>query len=349
MEIDRKTLLEALKTVEPALSARDLLPLLQKIWFTGSMVQATDGTIGIEAPLQTDFTGGIPGSVLIGFVESLGRDTLKTTADDKSVTLQSEGSRIKLPLEPTANNVWPFGGGNAEPDAEIGLDENWRQALAFAMLSVTNNTNHDERRGITFEGNKSAVNLYATDSVSMAWAHMEQSWELDRACVPGDFVKEVLRLMATGGKMLFRGAAVEAENEANIHVYSKLFEVAEPTKYKEKIKQLLGKAEFVPLPDGLRPALERAELLKDTKDGIQAKFEFTDKDLLVVQAGSSYGDLKEELYLEEAHPEVEAKQFTPSFVLRALEGRDMFLVSDRCLILSGPAHLTYICAAYRAK
>lgn len=350
MNLDRKELLSALKLAEPALSARDLLPLLQKFWFTGAAVQATDGTIGISVPLKTTFAGGVPGAVLLGFVESLSQDQIKVDANDKSITLVAEGSKIKIPLEPASSNIWPFPATNAEPEGKLQLDKTWNQALGFAMNSVTNNTNQDERRGITFQQTKSAINLYSTDGSTVCWAAMTRpaGWDVARICAPGDFVKEVLRLMGEGGELsVLNDTTIEARNEAGVQICSRLFEVTEPTKYAARIKEIIGETELMDIPKGFKEALERAELLKDNKDGIPAKLSLHDDDIMIIEAQSSFGDLKEELDLSSSHPKVVAN-FQPSNLLRGLDGRDAFAVTSRCVILSGPEHLTYLVAAYKS-
>lgn len=359
MELDRKAFLAALQTVAPALSTKELLPLLKMMWFSGSVVRATEGTIGIEAPCQTAWTGGIQGAVLLGFIESLNRDTLKAEigpgnpkpGEATQVTFVSENARIKLPLEPLANEVWPFPPSNAEPEVAIDLDNTWREAIEFAMTSVTTNSVHEEPRGITFEAAKKHLNLYATDRVSIAWAQLPQGkWHLDRLTVPGDFFKEVLRLMAKDSTFEIRSNTAEASNEAGVKVYSRLFEVAKENQmqFALRLKERLPDTDMVPLPDGLKAAFERVELLKDNKDGIPAKLTFVDKDLLVVEASSSYGDLKEELYLDSEHPEQPPLNLTPSVLLRGLAGRDQFIVGNGCVILNGPPHLTYMVAAHKA-
>lgn len=348
MQLNRKAFLAAVKTVEPALATKDLLPLFKMLWFDGISVRATDGVIGIEAPCETDFKGGLPGSATIGFIESIDRDQIKAETDDGRVTFVSDRARIKLALEPIARLVWPFPPSNAEPEAVLALDAKWREALSFIMTSVDNSAEQEQRRGVTFEAGKSSLNVYATDGTSISWAEMEEKWTMNRACLPGDFIKEVLRIMPEGSALDLRETGVEAHCDAGQKVFSKLFDVEKPIPFGKRINGLLKDRDMMPIPDGLKAALNRVSLLKDSKDDVQAKFVLIGGDVLVVEAASSYGDLKEELYLEADHPEV-AAFFTPDILLRGLDKRDQFFVSDSCVVLNGPEHLTYFAAAYTAK
>jgi DNA polymerase III sliding clamp (beta) subunit (PCNA family) len=347
MELNRKELLDALKTVDPALSVQNLLPLLRMVWFTGTSVQATDGTIGIEAPAKTDFVGGIPGKVILGFVDSVDSDKLKSTSTESAVTLSSGHSRIKLPLTPPASNPWPFPKANSEGDTSVKIDEEWCAALNHAMLSVTNNTNNDERRGVTFLPTEKFLTLYATDSVSLSIAAMPlpEEWVADRFALPGDFIREILRQVGENGTLVAWENHAEASNDAGVRVLSRMLNVPSPTDFPALVKRLTPANKPVPLPDALKRALERAELLRAEKDAAPASFTFVDKDILVIEASSALGDLREELHINDDHPELTVK-FTPNITLRGLVGRETFITSKRALILTGPKHLTYMVAAY---
>jgi DNA polymerase III sliding clamp (beta) subunit (PCNA family) len=349
MELNRKDFLTALQTVEPALETRDLVPLLRLLWFDGRTVRATDGNLGIEAPCITEFKGGLPGKPLIGFIDSLGRDKINIEEeDDKSITFVSDKSRIRLPLETITKSVWPFTLGNAEPEAVLSLDAEWRQALEFSMLSVSTTAEQEQRRGVTFSGTEQKLNLYSTDGASIAWAQMAVAeWGLDDFTIPGEFVKETLKQMSDYGVLSIRPNHIEATNQAGVHIHSKMLSISDPINYARTVKRYIKDINLVQIPDGLTEALQRAELLKD-KDGISAKFNFVDKDILVIEASSPYGDLKEELIFEGNHAELSAR-FTPGILLRGLEGRKNFVVSDRCAILNGPDNLHYMVAVYNTK
>src|ERR1700685_3976308 len=106
MELSHPLLLKALTLAEPALSSRPLLPALQLFWFTGTAVRATDGFIGIEVPFDTDFKGGVPGKVLLGFISSMKRKIVKITKKDNNLVFAAGRSRISLPLNTAGEGVW---------------------------------------------------------------------------------------------------------------------------------------------------------------------------------------------------------------------------------------------------
>ena len=346
MELDRKGLLTALTTAAPALSSQALIPKLTKFWFLGSVVQATDGVIGIEVPLKTEFTGGVQGKVLLGFIESLNAETVKVTTDDTSATFSAGRARIKLPLEEIGDFAWPFAASN-RVEGEIKVDTEWREALAFAALAVTNNTTTDERRGVSFVPERKNLMLYATDSATLTCATMPlpEEWDAERFVLPGEFIQEMLKVAGKGtGALTVMPRSVEFVNEDEVHVFSKMYDVEKQSDFRSVINRHVPEPPEIDVPEGFKETMERVELLKDSKDGVPAKFT-VDDGVIIVEADSAVGDFKEELSFEGEHPDISAK-FTPANLLRGLEGRTKISVSKRCVALTGPDHLLYIVSAY---
>ena len=55
--------------VAPALSDKELIPVLTHFWFSGDKVMAFNDQIAIEVELKTNFTGAVPGRTLLEFLE----------------------------------------------------------------------------------------------------------------------------------------------------------------------------------------------------------------------------------------------------------------------------------------
>lgn len=355
MEISHPALLRALQIAEPALSARPLLPALQLLWFTGTAVRATDGFIGIEVPCETEFKGGVPGKVLLGFLSSMKRKIVKITEKDNWLVFSAGRSRISLPLNTTDHGVWQFDDETGEDVphlAELSLAEEWREALSFTLVSVTNNTTHDERRGVTLLDEGGKLNLYTTDGATIAWAAMppiDGKWGAERFTMPGDFVREVMRTSAVpadkdNDTLVIYDKMVRACLSGGVKISALFLDVPEPTDFRKVIHRLGHNMEPILIPEVFGPALERAALLKDDKDGVLATLTFGEENQFRIEAKSSFGELKERLRHEGEHNEITFKVL-PGDVLRALEGRTRMIASKRCLTLTGPENFTYIVAA----
>lgn len=92
-----RELLEPCRIVSPALATgNNAIPALKCFKFTGENVSAYDGSIAIQTPCNTEFTGIIPGNALLKFLESLKADTLKIEAGDNTFKCSAGRSRIKL-------------------------------------------------------------------------------------------------------------------------------------------------------------------------------------------------------------------------------------------------------------
>ena len=347
MDISHPLLLKALDTASPALASRATIPALQLFWFTGTALRATDGFIGIELPLETDFVGGVPGRVLSGFISSLKRKTVKITQADNSVVFSAGRSKITLPLNTTEGGVWQFDQAG-EHLGEFSLSDEWREALAFAQVSVTNNTTDDERRGVTLAPEGKKLNLYATDGVTIAWASMAQpkGWQAPRATLPGDFVREILRVSGgtdTDSLRMYESMA-RAFLPDGVEINTMYLGVEDPTNFQVTIKRFSHNMEPIAIPKEFGPALQRAALLKDDKDGIVATLKLGEEGQFRIEASSQLGELKERIPHEGEHADIVFK-IEPQLVLRALEKRETMIASKRCMTLVGPENFTYMVAA----
>lgn len=345
MEISHPLLLKALTTAEPALASRPTVPALQLFWFTGKMLRATDGFIGIEMPLETDFQGGVPGKVLLGFISSMKRKVVKITQKDNTLTFTAGRSRITLPLNTTEQGVWQFDIEDSHL-GEVSLDAGWRAALAFAQVSVTNNTTDDERRGLTLAPEGKHLNVYATDGASIAWAAMPKpkEWQAERFTLPGDFVREVLRGVSDDDTLRVYESMARAFLPGGVEINALFLNVPDPTDFQVYIKRFSHNMPPIPIPKTFGPALERAALLKDDKDGIVATILLGEEGQFRIEAASSFGELKERIPHEGEHAEITFK-VEPAIVLRALENRETMIAGKRCLTLVGPENFTYMVAA----
>jgi DNA polymerase III sliding clamp (beta) subunit (PCNA family) len=348
MDISHPLLLTALKTAEAALSSRPEPAALRCFWFTGTTVRATDGFIGIEVPLETDFKGGVPGKVLLGFIASMNRKMVKVVPKDKTLVFSAGRSRIVLPLNTDdVDGVWQFDG-EEEHQGQFLITDDWKAALRFCSLCVTNNTTDDERRGLTFAPEGKSLNVYATDSASMAWAQMDMpdGWEAERVPLPGEFIHQVLQHTGDTDVDTFHlyESTARAVLAGGVEVHTLFLNVASPTNFQNAIKRYSHNMEPIRIPATFGPALERAALLKDDKDGVVATLKFGEEKEFRVEASSSFGNLKERVPHEGEHSQIIFK-VDPEMVLRALNGRETMIAGTRCLTLVGPDNFTYMVAA----
>ena len=88
MKLERKELLAALKACKPALAEKDPLTQLLCLWFSGQSLFAYNNVIGIDAPLETDFKGGVQGALLFGLVSNSLAKQAEITVDGSDFDAQ---------------------------------------------------------------------------------------------------------------------------------------------------------------------------------------------------------------------------------------------------------------------
>src|SRR5258708_29049670 len=127
-------MLERLKILRPALADKSPLVALKHLWFDGAAARAFNDVIGVVMPWESDFTGGVMGTTVVGLREnSLAKEAVVESGDTGELSLRVGNAKARLPLLPVDGMVWGF------PDDAIEgipIDEPMFAALKHVMVSV---------------------------------------------------------------------------------------------------------------------------------------------------------------------------------------------------------------------
>src|SRR5260370_904174 len=106
--LPRKEFLEVLETTKPALSTKELIEELLHFWSDGKFITAyNDQSLGIQVPFESEFKGGIRGTIILGMLEhSRAKQIEMEIPEEGEATIKCGRARIKLPLLPPERAIF---------------------------------------------------------------------------------------------------------------------------------------------------------------------------------------------------------------------------------------------------
>ena len=307
-----------------------------------------DTDLGVEFPFPSELKGGLRGQLLLGMLSaSRAKELELTPAGEDELLLKAGGTKLTLPLLPIKQSVWKFP--TTEDDKPINLTKELLAAVSAVMVSTGDpEPSVPEKLGVTFEVANDLVNVYATDSLTIAMAHFPQpkGYKVARVTIPTPFWNEVLKRCKAGGKLWVMDDSVIAQSIDNIRIFSKLVNVERPQDFVTAIEQSLPKGwkkKKQEIPTRLPLAFQRASILLEGHDAEAVAVKVT-ADLLKLSAKSSYGELKESIRLGAAADDVDVS-LDPVLVSRGVGACTEMLVTSDCLVLFGEHGLIYFVSA----
>ena len=348
MKIDRVKLLEQLSLLKPAIKSGGLIPELSYIWFADQEVFAYDGTIGVRVPLDTGLECGVPGGVLLGLLGTSRLPEVSIDADDKGTCLVVKMGRStsKLAMLDIERGVWPFPK-DAAKGTVLNVTDDLLDALRHVLVVEPKHTTRVEHKGILIYRDKRGITLCATDSATIARARVDYKGAQvgDVVLLPRAFVEQMVRVCPAGGKLSICDDHLAARSDG-LKLYSHVEDAAEVQDV-VGIVDKLAKAhpEPVPVPAGLRIALERAEILEGAADAV-VELSIVGGDL-VSEGAYKFGELSERAKMKGGeHPDAFG-QFEAGLVARGLAGAKLMSLDKSALVLHGAGDDLYAIAPRR--
>lgn len=335
MNYNRAKFYSTIDQAKAALSVKDLIPGLNHFWFDGKTVTAYNDIIGIELECETDFVGGVPGKILLGFLEKVVADevTIQLMSDTEIVVMAGR-PKITLPLLESDNQPWKFP--EFSKDYSFAISDDLLKALKRVLISIGKTEAIPEQLGVTVVGDKS-LHLYTTDAKTISWEKMPlpEGYSLKRMIIPAEFCEQLLEISTENDLLFTTENSVITETKSGVKLFSKLLEFDNPLNFANAIKQTLEKGgDMLDIPDGLSLALERIDLIRDGRNAEPAQFTVRDQQLdLYVQ--TPLGEVRDRLDIDGEHSDV-AVRIDPALVGRALADRECFYLTPNALILQGP-------------
>ncbi len=348
MKINRLELLTSLQNLEPALSTKPIIEELTFIWFTGTYVYAYNDIIGIVAPLETEFKGGMKGSLILGLLDkSRAKEIEFIPSDNEDLLIKAANARLNLAYYGLDRSIWDVPALNNDLTFEI--TDILLKAISNAMMSVGHDTSIPDQLGVTLIPDGNILYLFSTDSktVSRAMIPFECKFQ-KRVILPVIFCQQLMKLCKNGGRMMIEGSSILAENKNGVLLFSRLIETARPLEFHATVDSVLSQREArqpVLIPKRFKLAIERVALVLESHLGESAKFEVKD-DVLYMQADTSLGHIKDQMRLDAEHSDVEL-HVDPHLIKRALSECSELYLGKSCVILSDENFIHLISASER--
>lgn len=361
----RTELLDKLSLCAPALAKTEFVKVLSHFCFTGSHVYAYNDTIGVLAPLKTDFKGAVSGEVLMGMLRQSRAVELELNEIDDNLQIKmglKNPTKVKLGLMSPEEFVWDVP--KAKPDLVIDISKRvkeFRECLESVMHSVSGDTTIPDQLGVTFVGESGGVALYSTNHHSMSYAHFDLGkgkWP-ERVILPATFC--TLLYQISGGRTesftleVHRGYVRVMVD--GVMLFSRVIESERPFDFKGEFADTIPKKfdeQAVPIPSKVKLILERACIIADSKQQKNTPTSVT------AQAGKLHfrcfaedrGEVIDSSQIADGHPDakipVEARHLRSVFDAyhSSVEGEEngKLLITPKCVILAR-GEMIYILSA----
>ena len=165
-EVSRASLLAVANIIKPALASQAYIPSLTHICFDGINAIAYNDITAIMVKSPLEFSGCVPGDLLIKALTSFTADKVLIQDETKgSITLASGRSKLKLPTLPISD--FPF----VEPPESndpIKLSADILKGIEMCLVAVGNDPTHPAQMGVTMESSKNGAVLFSTDNFTIS-------------------------------------------------------------------------------------------------------------------------------------------------------------------------------------
>lgn len=337
--MERSAFLDKLLLVEPALSPHRLIPVMTHLWFRGDELQAYNDGISITTPLKTEFTGAVPGSVLINMMKASRAKNVEFMPSDGELRLKASSTNLKLALMPEDAFCFDMPDpGDKSTHLVIDMDK-FLEWIELCLSSAGNDATVAAQMGITLHADGGNLGIYSTNNSTMASAKITTNRELpfkDQVILPTQFCQQMLR-MSRGHK----SPILEINDEHVMltvgpnKLFGRLVETDRPVTFKETLDHHFPKGfrkNLVPIPSKLQGILDRAIVITDsavemnysTITVIDGRMKFFSK--------SERGQVSDTVAVGENHPEVKV-QIEPKLIKAAWGKYENMLMTDECAIM----------------
>lgn len=333
MKLERKLLLSALKTAEPALADKTPLTQLLCFWFSGEALFAYNDVIGINVPFKTDFQGGVQGKTLVGLVINSKAKQAEVTVEGNGLCLKLASCKATLPTIPYDQAVWEL---PAKPKNGIKLDETLLAAFKHVLLSAA------DEIGISLVGQDGMLELYSSNDRTLSWsvAPSKKVNEL-RVEIPPAFCGQLLDICEEGGELFIESDFVMAVANNGAAVFSRIIHSEKPLDYAEALGVALPEGyekQLVDTPARLALAVDRALVLTNG-DILPVKHTITDG-VLNLALDSNLGQLREQVPLGIKY-KIDS-QFDVALIKKGLSKTDSIMFTNSCAIMCAGANSGYV-------
>ena len=344
----RIDIVNLLDMVSPALSKSGLIPILSHLCFTGTHAMAYNDQIGISVPFKTEFTGAVPGTVLLNLLHNSKAKDIDFTPSESELLIKAASSKLKLPLLPDSSFVFEMPEPKT-PSLPVKV-EDFVSAVDECLLSVGNDASIPDQLGISIFPDGKELSIFATNNATMTYSKVALSGKYDlksRVTISTEFCKQLVKLPKDKTKVEIHDDYALAVTDAGVCLFGKLIEIEKPLDFLNVMKRVIPDDVVklaVPIPSKLRLMLERA-IIVTTSSATEQTYT-----AISIQSGkmrfitkSALGEVVDSVLLGEGQPDntlnIDCKWLKTGYS----GGFDKMLVTDRCFIMFND-YTTYIVA-----
>ncbi len=344
----RIDVVDLLDIVSPALAKSGLIPILSHLCFTGTHAMAYNDQIGISVPFKTEFTGAVPGDVLLNLLHNSKAKDIDFIPSENELLIKAASSRLKLPLLPDSSFVFEMPESKTlSLPVKVG---DFISAVDECLLSVGNDASVPDQLGVTIIPDGKELAICATNNATLTHSKVALSGKCDLKSpitLSTEFCRQLIKLAKNETKVEVHDDHALAISSIGVRLFGKLIEIEKPLDFLGVMKRHVPDdviKSAVPIPSKLRLMLERAIIVTMSSATEQTYTEISiqgGKMRFVTQ--SMLGEVVDSVMLGEGHPDTKLKVNSKWLKVGYSGGFDRMLITDRCFIMFN-ACTTYIVA-----
>jgi DNA polymerase III sliding clamp (beta) subunit (PCNA family) len=348
----RETLISLLEQVQPALSARQLQPVMGHYWFTGKNLMAFNGDIAISVACPTEFKGAVA-PVVLQILKTHRANEVTFEPNDDVLVVKAGRSRIKLPMigADVFTDVFTMPKFKEKEPLEIDPSK-FMRAITSVCMSLGEDTSRSDYMGITFMRREKGFDLYATDLATLSHAFLRMKavpdWE-ERFIMSRHFARQLVKIGegATAIKMEITDGYSMFENHG-VRLWGRLEEIDRPLDWATIMEQNFStkaKNGVSEIPARLAMMLDRACIITEgTIDKTRTQISCV-KSKMKLDSVSERGEMHDVLDVGEQQRDVDVS-VDPRRVRDGVEKFDLWVVTPKVVAMVSPDdNTTYIVTA----
>jgi DNA polymerase III sliding clamp (beta) subunit (PCNA family) len=345
--LTRKDLIEALRTVKPALSSRN--EVLSGFCFTSKTVMACNGLIAISVPCETDFAGAVTRKLLDILNRGSKRHSVELAASAGELVWKEAELHFRLPLRPPEEFQALFTMPTMPNDvAKLTERESsdLLRCIAGCMRSLGSNSYDSDQLGVTVIPNGKGVEMFATNARTLSKA----SLDIDLTCkrrviIPAALCRQALAIGKRAKSLRLRIADDHALMVADdVTLLGGFLASEKPYDFEKVLNDHFPRRlrkQTVPIPKDLRSALERAFIVVGKR--VASEF-FAEDGYLTITSQSETGEVRDQLEFEAPKGGVKA-HFEPELLLAGTDDFDRMLITPTSCVMTNKRGDFYLVAA----
>lgn len=331
MRYDRAALVKSLERCRPALKTGDKITPFAHIWFDDDVVLANGLDFGIQAPFDSGLQLGVPGKQFLGILASASADAVDLTPEKHKLRIEFGGTKVSLPSLPIQACVWPFPGdrGRGRHTLTRSFLDGLRETLRVKVAVPTRVEHH----GVVLYPSERGLALVATDSSVLVQAMVEDvelPAKFARVILPRNFVEQVVAQCTPGAAFGLFDDHYFAEGDG-ASIFVRAIQRGGSQSLTEVVAAHTPRA-FAPVPAALDEALDRARMLCGEKE---EHVTVVADSTLRLSGTYQYGELAEELPLDEPLPDTAMIQVSLPYLLTGLKHAGRFGIAPRAFTFQG--------------